>query len=107
LYKDFRVGLIKRLTVIVILQDNVEILTGLIFDFVLVRSHVTFKLRVCNLWLTNVVSYEESTGGHRQSRTGLRPICYFCGSSPVRRHFYLLLILLFIGDRIYFNYMYR
>jgi len=39
-------------------------LTGQIFDslFVLVRCHVTFKLRLFDLWKTNFVSYQESTG---------------------------------------------
>jgi len=32
------------------------------FIFVLVRHHMTFKLRVMNLWQTNFASYKKSTG---------------------------------------------
>ena len=34
------------------------------FIFILVRRHVTFKLRVFHLWQTNFASYKESTGSH-------------------------------------------
>ena len=47
---------IRRL--MVILQNNIRILTGRIFD---IQHHVTFKLRVFHLWQTNFASYEELT----------------------------------------------
>jgi len=47
------------------------------FTFVLVRRHVTFKLRMVHLWTPNFASFEESTRLDQQIRMELWLICLF------------------------------